>query len=484
MVLTAAMIATAMGGERTAGAPHQRIDGFSIDSRSLVSGDLFFAITAARDGHEFVADALKGGAVGAVVRVGFDSAEAESLKRVERLTSRTDTEGPGFSPGNPVIIQVPDTTVALQDLARFVRRESRAIVIAITGSAGKTTTKELIAELLSARYRVVKNRGNLNNHLGLPLSLLELRHGAEAAVMELGMNHAGEIRLLEDIAKPSVRVWTNVGDAHLGHFESQAAIAEAKAEILEGASSSDLLVCNADDALVMERAATFRGRTVTFGTASVADVRATALEELGIDGARFRLVTPGGVADVLLPLLGVGNVSNVLAAAAVATELGVPMSEIVARVRGMRPAPHRGAVVRLTSGITIIDDSYNSSPSALRRALDVVAREPRFQRKAAVLGEMLELGKHSVDLHEACGRAAAAIGLTRLVAVGGAPAQALAEAAITAGMSPTSVTWVPSSADASELIVRWLRAGDLVLVKGSRGTRTDIVVDRISAEHG
>jgi UDP-N-acetylmuramoyl-tripeptide--D-alanyl-D-alanine ligase len=261
-------------------------------------------------------------------------------------------------------------------------------------------------------------------------------------------------------------------------------LAGGQAEILEGASSSDLLVCNADDSLVMERAATFRGRTVTFGTSSVADVRATALEELGIDGARFRLVTPGGTADVLLPLLGVGNVSNVLAAAAVATELGVPMSEIVGRVRGMRPAPHRGAVVRLTSGITIIDDSYNSSPSALRRALDVVARESRFQRKAAVLGEMLELGKHSVDLHEACGRAAAAIGLTRLVAVGGAPAQALAEAAITAGMSSTSVTWVPSSADASELIVRWLRAGDLVLVKGSRGTRTDIVVDRISAEHG
>jgi UDP-N-acetylmuramoyl-tripeptide--D-alanyl-D-alanine ligase len=188
MVLTAAMIATAMGGECIAGAPDQPIDGFSIDSRSIVPGDLFFAISAVRDGHEFVGEALKRGAVGAVVRAGF-----------EIDSDRTDA-GPGGA--NPVIIHVADTTVALQDLARFVRRESRAIIIAITGSAGKTTTKELIAELLSARYQVVKNRGNLNNHLGLPLSLLELRHGADVAVMELGMNHAGEIRLLEDIAKP------------------------------------------------------------------------------------------------------------------------------------------------------------------------------------------------------------------------------------------------------------------------------------------
>jgi UDP-N-acetylmuramoyl-tripeptide--D-alanyl-D-alanine ligase len=181
--------------------------------------------------------------------------------------------------------------------------------------------------------------------------------------------------------------------------------------------------------------------------------------------------------------LGTGNVLNVLAAAAVASELGVGLPEIVDRVRAMRPSPHRGAVLQLPSGITVIDDSYNSSPSALRRALDVVARETRFQRKAAVLGEMLELGKHSVDLHRECGRAAAAIGLTRLIAVGGAPAQALAEAATRAGMPGDNVIWVQTSAEASELMVPWLRQGDLLLVKGSRGTRTDIVVDRITAEH-
>ena len=466
MVLTAAMIAAAMGGERTAGALEQPIDGFSIDSRSLAAGDLFFAIEAARDGHEFVADALKRGAVGVVVRRGFKVAEAT-----------------GLGPGEPVIIHVADTTKALQDLARFVRRESRATVVAITGSAGKTTTKELIAEVLSARYSVVKNRGNLNNHLGLPLSILELRHGADVAVMELGMNHAGEIRLLEDIAKPSIRVWTNVGDAHIGHFESREAIADAKAEILEGASATDLLVCNADDELVMQRASSFAGRIVTFGTSAAADVRAIDLEDQGIDGTRFTLSTPRGSAMVVLPLLGGGNLSNVLAAAAVGIEHGISLPEVAARVRDVRSAPHRGAVVRLGSGITVIDDSYNSSPSALRRALAVVAGETRFQRKAAVLGEMLELGAHSVSLHEECGRIAAAAGLAQLVVVGGAPAQALATAATHAGMSPDSVTWVPTSPDASRVIVPWLRTGDLVLVKGSRGTRTDLVVERISAEH-
>src|SRR5215207_1803026 len=225
------MVATATGGQLRLGAAQRPIDGFAIDSRTLQPGDLFFAIVAARNGHDFVADALGKGAAGAVVEPGF------------RLIS---------SP-NSVLMEVADTTTALQDLARYVRRESSATVVAITGSAGKTTTKETIAALLADRYRVVKNKGNLNNHLGLPLSLLELRRGADVAVMELGMNHAGELRLLVGIAEPEMRVWTNVGDAHLGHFESQDAIADAKGEILEGARPGDVLICNADDPLIMRR---------------------------------------------------------------------------------------------------------------------------------------------------------------------------------------------------------------------------------------
>lgn len=461
MVLTAAMIATATGGQVTSGPASRVIDGFAIDSRTLQSGDLFFAIVAARDGHAFVADALSKGAAGAVVGSGF---RAEGL------------------PADAVLIEVRDTTDALQALGKFVRRESAATVVAITGSAGKTTTKETIAALLSGRYRVIKNKGNLNNHLGLPLSLLELRRGADVAVMELGMNHAGEIRLLVGLAEPELRVWINVGDAHIGNFASRDALADAKAEILDGASAADVLVCNADDPFVMARVPPFVGRVITFGEAAEAEVRAADIDDLGLDGTRFRLQTSEGETLVHVPLLGRGNVSNVLAAAAVALELGVPLSEIAECAGRLTPASHRGAVVRLPRGITIVDDSYNSSPSALKRALEVVARETRATRKAAVLGEMLELGDHAVRLHEDCGRAAAGAGLDRLIVVGGEPAKAMAAAAVRHGMAEASVTWTTSSHAASDLLLPWLASGDLVLVKGSRGIGTDTVVDRLVME--
>jgi UDP-N-acetylmuramoyl-tripeptide--D-alanyl-D-alanine ligase len=459
MVLTAAMVATATGGTLTSGRGDRPLEGFAIDSRTLQRGDLFFAIVAARDGHDFVDDAIARGAAGAVV--------ARDLWPVDQEAA---------------IVRVEDTTRALQDLAREVRRESAAKVVAITGSAGKTTTKETIAAFLSERYRVAKNKGNLNNHLGLPLSLLELRHGADVAVMELGMNHAGEIRLLVGIAEPDIRVWTNVGDAHLGHFASADAIADAKAEILDGARGGDVLVCNADDALLMARALAFPGRIVTFGVHAGADVRAEDIVERGIGGTEFTLCTAHGSAGVTLPLLGRGNLSNVLAAAAVAGVLDVPLAEIAERCATLAPAAHRGAVLRLASGVVVVDDSYNSSPAALTQALGVIAAERGAPRKAAVLGEMLELGVHSAALHRACGQVAARIGLDRLITVGGHAAEEMATAAIEAGLPPQRVTWAPLADAAAGLILQWLAPGDLVLVKGSRGIKTDIVVDRIVAE--
>ena len=463
MVLTAAMIATATGGALLSGAAGRAIDGFAIDSRTLQPGDLFFALVAARDGHDFVPAALARGASGAVVGPGFSLAS---------------------SPPDAVLIQVRDTTRALQDLGHFVRRESGATVVAITGSAGKTTTKETIAALLSGRYTIAKNRGNLNNHLGLPLSLLELRHGADLAVMELGMNHAGEIRRLVEIAEPEIRVWTNVGDAHIGHFASQDAIADAKAEVLEEASATDVLVCNADDPFVRARIGGFTGRVITFGEGENADVRGTAIEDLGLDGTKLLLQTPDGSVDMRIPLLGRGNLANVLAAAAVAIELSVSLPEIAERASTLTAAPHRGAVIRTARGVTVVDDSYNSSPTALHRALAVIAADRKASRKAAVLGEMLELGDHAMRLHEASGRAAAQAGLDRLVVVGGPAAAALASAAVQAGMSAGAVSHVPSSAEAASEIEEWLQSGDLVLVKGSRGIKTDVVVDRITAERG
>jgi UDP-N-acetylmuramoyl-tripeptide--D-alanyl-D-alanine ligase len=459
--LTLGWVARAAGGTLRSGDPGRLVGEVVTDSRNLSTGDLFIALRGPRfDGHAFVEDVISRGAAGLIVEVG-----------------RTGALGPAG------VIEVDDTLRALQSLAHAVRRDAGTRVVAITGSAGKTTTKEAIAEMLASRGRVVKNKGNLNNHIGLPLSLMQLRTRPDVAVMELGMNHAGEISTLVAIAEPDVRVWTNVGDAHLGFFASPDAIADAKAEILERATPATVLVCNADDARVMSRAKAFSGRTVTFGTVESAHVRARDIDDRGIDGMRARVTTPIGERTIETPLLGRGNLANVLAATAVAVDAGVPLDEIAAVAARLRPADRRGAVRRLSDGVTLIDDSYNSSPTALRRALDVVAKESHAARKVAVLGEMLELGDHAQQLHEACGRAAAEAGVELLFAVGGEPARALADAAVAAGIPAASVRYFDSSAAAADAVVQTIRPGDLILVKGSRGTRTDIVADRI-AERG
>jgi UDP-N-acetylmuramoyl-tripeptide--D-alanyl-D-alanine ligase len=450
-----------MNGRLVAGDDDRYVTGFSIDSRTLASGDLFFAIVAQRDGHDFAAAAAKRRAAGLVV------SQPIAL----------DEDRDAF------VVEVADTTVALQDLAKYVRRESGAKVVAITGSAGKTTTKDTIAELIGTRYRVVKNAGNLNNHLGLPLSLLELRHGADVAVMELGMNHAGEIRTLIGVATPEVRVWTNVGEAHIGYFGSTDAIADAKGEIMEAATSETLLVANADDARVMARVAAFPGRVVTFGTSEGADVRALDVEDLGLEGSKARLKTASGQRELQIPLLGRGHLMNVLCATAVALDMGIDLDTIVEHTKHLTPSSRRGAVLRLPKGVTVIDDSYNSSPSALMRSLEVIARS-WGARRIAVLGEMLELGDLSADLHRECGRAAASSRLAKLITIGGEPARLMGEAAIDAGLPRAAVTHFATSAEAAPVIASQVIAGDVVLVKGSRGTRTDLVVERLTAVFG
>ena len=447
------------------GDPSHAVGPIVTDSRTAKSGDLFVALQGPRfDGHQFVNDVLTNGAAGAVVQA--DQAAAIA----------------GESQAG--IVAVDDTLVALQDMAREIRRESGAKVVAITGSAGKTTTKEAIAECLSTRYRVVKNKGNLNNHIGLPLSLTELRTRPDVAVMELGMNHAGEISTLVSIAEPDVRVWTNVGDAHIGFFESADAIADAKAEILEGADDRSVLVCNADDPRVMTRVRTFAGRTVTFGVAADATVRATDVEDLGLDGMRATVSTPAGDRTITTPLLGRGNLSNALAAVAVSLELGVSLDDVATRVAELSPAPRRGAVHRLRHDVRLVDDSYNSSPTALRRALDVIAHTTTAGRKVAVLGEMLELGDHADELHRQCGEAVAEAGVNRLFVIGGAPARALGDAALEAGLTASAVSWFTRSEEAAPAVVADIGPGDAVLVKGSRGIRTDVIVDRLTAELG
>ena len=465
VALTAADVATAAGGRVTAGDPAAMVGPIAIDSRKLNAGDFFVAIAGERfDGHAFIGEALARGATGVMIH------------------GRADLVAKAEVPTSPVVVSVGDTTKGLQDVAREVRRRSGAKVVAITGSAGKTTTKEVAAAFLEARYRVFRNQGNLNNHIGLPLSLMELRRRPEIAVVELGMNHPGEIRTLVGIAEPEVRVWTNVGDAHLGFFESIDAIADAKAEIMEHARQDDLLVVNANDPRVTARAEWFVGRVMKFGVDVPADVMATRVEHHGLAGVTAELHTPAGDAPLRTPLLGLGNLANVLAAAAVAVEFEIPVSQIVERAAALRPATHRGELTRLPGGITLIDDSYNSSPAALKQALVTVGATSGCARRVAILGEMLELGAHATRLHEESGRAAAAAGLDILIAVGGAPAGVLANAAAAAGMPPAAVTHVRTKEEAAALALERVRPGDLILVKGSRGIGTDFVVDRLKAE--
>lgn len=461
VVLRADELAAAAHGRLAAGSTTAAPGGFSIDSRRIRSGDMFLAIRGDRvDGHRFVSEALEKGAAGVIV------------SDISALPPRHAA----------IVIVVDDTVAALQGIARLVRRRSAARVVAITGSVGKTTTKELTAVLLGARYRVYRNEGNLNNHIGLPLSLLELRHRPEVAVVELGMNHAGEIRRLVQVAEPEIRVWTNVEEVHAAFFDSIEAIADAKAEVLEGATTDTELVVNAADPRVMARVGGFAGRVTTFGVATTADVRATELADLGLDGARALVHTPAGHGALRTSLLGEGNVANALAAIAVALRFQIPLDTLLAAVASFRAQARRGEITRLSEGVTVVDDSYNSNPTALLGTLRTVGRDTAHTRRVAVLGEMLELGDRAALLHRACGVAAVEAGFTRVVVVGGAAAESLAAGARAAGLPAGSVTTCATSEAAVEAVSALAHSGDLVLVKGSRGIRTDRVVDRLKAD--
>ena len=461
MALTIADVVEAVSGRLVSGNPAEAVGEVSINTRTLKPGELYVAVKGERfDGNDFVEAALAADACGAIV-------------------SRPVGHLPKELVAGRALIVVPDSTGALQRLARWVRRKSGARVVAIAGSAGKTTTKDVTAAFLGLEHRVMQTAGNLNNHIGLPLSLLQLRHGADVAVVEVGMNHAGEISRLVAIAEPDVRVWTNVAEVHIEFFASIEGIADAKAEILEGANAQTVLVANADDPRVMARIGRFPGRVVTFGRAEGASVRITRVEDLGIDGTVSEVATEAGNLRLRIPLPGLTNVHNVVAAVAVAQQFDVPLEAIAERATTLQAGVHRGAVRRLGDGIVVLDDAYNSNPRALQAVLGVIAAEPRFARRLAVVGEMLELGAHAQSLHEECGRTAAGVGLALLITVGGEAARALGRAAIAAGMPESDVRHTSTSEEAAEVAAAFVRPKDLVLVKGSRAIKTEVVVEKL-----
>jgi UDP-N-acetylmuramoyl-tripeptide--D-alanyl-D-alanine ligase len=420
--------------------------GYSIDSRSVTPGQLFFAVNGERlDGHDFVEQALEKGAVAAVVRK-------------DRL---------GRYPDETRLVAVEDTLAALQTLATAVRKLWGKPLIAVTGSAGKTTTKEAMAHVLSTRFRVLKSEGNFNNHFGLPLMLLKLEPEHDVAVIEMGMSHAGEIRALAKIAQPEVGVVTNVAAVHLEFFDSVAGIARAKYELIESLPASGTAVLNADDEYVSLFGRDFKGKVVMYGTRATADVRAEKIQSKGTEGAEFDVVIGSQRERARLPLVGEHNVLNALAAVAVGVEQGLKPAEAVGALASLAPADKRGQVVRL-GNITVINDCYNSNPKALESMVDALAAMPA-KRRIVVAGEMLELGPAGEEMHRRAGEHIAAKKIDVLLGVRG-QAQAMVESARKAG---SRAEFVAASGEAGEWLARETRDGDVVLLKASRGVKLE-----------
>jgi UDP-N-acetylmuramoyl-tripeptide--D-alanyl-D-alanine ligase len=427
----------------------------SIDSRTLEPGALFVAVKGPRfDGHDFLAEAAARGAAAALVH--------------------RDASAPAGLP----LVRVADTTRGLADLARRVRRAAAVPVVGVTGSIGKTTTKDMTAHLLSTRGPVLKTEGNLNNAYGLPLTLLRLAPEHTAAVVEMGMSAPGEIRALSTLAEPDVATITRIAPVHLEFFPSVDAIAEAKAEILEGLRAGGAAVLNGDDPRVRSIGERFRGRVVWFGRDRRFDVSAESWRGTAF-GMRFDLRVDGRVVDVALPLAGPHFVENFLAAAAAAHVLGLEAGAMAEAATTLRPARHRGEVVRLGQGVTLLDDCYNSSPEALEAAVVALALVPG-RRRVAVLGDMLELGPSGPALHRERGRALA--GRVDAVLGVGPLAREIVEGAREAGL--TALDHFASAADAVAALPALVRPGDAVLVKGSRGVRLEAVVDALAARFG
>lgn len=417
-------------------------EGYSIDTRTLRAGDLFFAIKGERlDGHEYVEAALKAGAVAAVI----------SADELPRFADRSK------------LIVVGDTTLALQQLGAAARRLWGKKLIAVTGSAGKTTTKECIAHVLSAQFQVLKSLGNLNNHFGLPMQLLRLEPQHSLAVIEMGMSHAGEITKLAEIARPDEGVVTNVGLAHLESFGTQGAIARAKYELIEALPAGGHAYLNADDKYVSQFGRDFHGQVTLYGIEHPSDYRAQNVSLRGVLGSEFEIVGPGFREHARLPLMGIHNVLNALVSVAVAAEHGMQPSDAVARLSSLVAGDKRGEVIEI-DGAILINDCYNSNPQALDSMVAALAQTPA-RRRVVIAGEMLELGSGSPELHHECGRKMALQNIDYVVGVRG-NGEFIAEGAASAGVASE---FVETPEQAGEWLARNLREGDAVLLKASRG---------------
>jgi len=450
-------IAAKISGRILQGDPSHLFHKFNIDSRLSEQGELFFALVARRNGHDFIPDASANGAQGAVI--------SQEVPRPAR---------------DFALVRVTDTVAALQTLAKAVLRDHPIKIIGIAGSIGKTTTKEFIACLLSRQFKVHKSEGNYNNYLGLSLSLLKISPDHEVAVLEMGTSAPGEILGLTQIAPPDVSVITNINPVHLEFFHTLEAIAKAKKEILEGTKKGGLAILNGDDPMVQNIARDWKGAKITFGLSSGCDVRASSVQKRGLKGLDFDLHLERQKEKVHFRFLYEDYLYNLLAAVGACHAFSVPFEDIVRRISHLKPFSRRGCLIPLGRKTKLIDDSYNSNPKALEGALKGLA-DLRAKRKVAVLGDMLELGEKETEFHIRAGEQVVEYGWDVLITIGPLSLH-LAEGALSAGIDQNDIFSFSNSEEAAEKIPSLIHEGDLVLVKGSRGIKTERVVEKLKEE--
>ena len=463
---TIAQVAGALGVRPGTGLDSvARVAGVSIDSRTLRAGELFVAIHGPRhDGHDHVEGALARGALAAVV------AESQTGRYSDAVRNRC--------------IVVGDTFEALKQLSRAVREAWGGKIAGVTGSVGKTTTKEILAALLGAKLRVLKSEGNFNNEYGLPLTLFRLEETHQAAVLEMGMSRRGELARLAAIARPDVGVVTRVAPAHLEFFASVDEIALAKRELIEGLNGHDsTAVLNADDPRVAAFGAFAPGRVVTYGIDAPAFFSAAAIEDRGALGSAFDYVSPEGRVRLELPVPGRHAIYNALAALAAASVWNIGAAEAQSVFRTLRVPAMRGELLRFSNGAALINDSYNSSPAALHAMVAVLAATPNFQRRILAAGEMRELGASSPMLHREAGIFTAKTGKVDWVIGVEGDAQEIVEGAVSAGIPRAQTQFFPSSEDAARFLEELIAPGDVLLVKGSRGVKMERIVETLLTRH-
>ena len=441
----------------------------AVDSRKVLPGGMFVALRGEHtDGHEYITDAFQNGALIAIV----EKPVSEDFRVVD--VSIAESMDQQQMPKIPFCIKVKDSLIALQTIARFWRHKVDLRVIAITGSVGKSSTKELVAEVLNQKYRTHKNPGNYNNEIGLPLTILSMGLGHERLITEMGFYYPGEIKFLCEIASPQIGIITNVGTVHAERAGSQAQIAAGKAELAQAlpAQPHGIAILNHDDALVREMASMTKAKVLFYGLSPEANVWASDIESKGLHGIALTIHYQKENLRLQVPLLGRHSVQTVLSAAAAGLADGLSFQEIAAGLEQgngyLRLVP-----VRTESGALILDDTYNATPESTLAALDLL--NGLQGQKIAVLGDMLELGQYEQEGHEQVGKYAARI-VNHLIAVG-ERGKTIAETARASGLSPAAITWVENAVEATELLRYNLKRGDVVLIKGSHGLR----MDRIAA---